>query len=80
MDEKYGTYWAILNTMRPIDYVKKTYLDYSNCVYVLQNDGDEIHGRNAMAHFKACELVHTIKKGILSRFQTQNITCRRHMI
>jgi len=43
-----------------LDYTKQKYQEIegkdNTAVYIVQNDGDEIISRSAMAHFKACEL------------------------
>ena len=56
--QKKGKMWQIQHNLRSdiFNYVKKKYERSSDNVYVIQNDGDEMISRTAMAHFKKCEL------------------------
>jgi len=60
--ERFNALWNFEGGVRKdaLDYTKQKYrnVDGNNnaAVYIVQNDGDEIISRKAMAHFKACEL------------------------
>ncbi|CAJ1966693.1 unnamed protein product [Cylindrotheca closterium] len=60
--------WSLEGIMReiPIQHLKNTTFadmadEAKDNFYILQNDGDEIMSRKALAHFQQCELLTTIK-------------------